>query len=102
MFYRNRNLKAHLSSVHELAPQIYKEDPGPAFAILKSVLAVASCVSLFYTGSLPLDVQISILIVMALLGSACFAWVDVKSRRRMSAAAAELRHEQNSYGTVDK
>ena len=60
------------------------------------MLAVASCVSLFYTGALPLDVQISILIVMALLGSACFAWVDVKSRRK-----SQEQQEQNSYGTMD-
>ena len=63
---------------------------------------MASCVSLFYTGALPLDVQISILIVTALLGSACFAWVDVKSRRRESAADAEAEQQQNSYGAIDK
>ena len=45
--------------------------------------------------------QISILIVMALLGTACFAWVDVKSRRR-SSDAEQQQQELNSYGTMDK
>ena len=66
------------------------------------MLAVASCISLFYTGALPLDVQISILIVTGLLGSACFAWVDVKSRRRERAEEAEAKEQQNSYGAIDK
>ena len=69
--------------------QVYKDNAGPAFSILKSVQSAASAIALAYTDKLELYVQIPMLMAMGVIGTAFFSYVDIRTGKREARSLKE-------------
>ena len=69
--------------------QVYKDNAGPAFSILKSVQSAASAIALAYTDKLELYVQIPMLMAMGVIGTVFFSYVDIRTGKREARSLKE-------------
>lgn len=74
---------------NELFCQVYKDNAGPAFSILKSVQSAASAIALAYTDKLELYVQIPMLMAMGVIGTVFFSYVDIRTGKREARSLKE-------------
>ncbi|KAJ4443939.1 hypothetical protein ANN_05728, partial [Periplaneta americana] len=72
------------TQIYSILGGVFPEDSAPAFALFKFTQSVAAAASFFYSSHLGLHAQLGILVVLAVVGTISFCFVEWAARSKKS------------------